>query len=215
MRKRNRKAAAVARCVIAAGLCVIIVGGVVSIRLQAKEIKARLAAADESVKQISVSSVEIKRPDPVPVVEREPVYYTTRDAVALAQMVWGEARGVDALTVNGNTASADCQKAAAMWCALNRYDAGYEESIADVVAAPMQFQGYNAENPVEPDLLNLAYDVLERWNDEQQGCTDVGRVLPAEYLFFMGDGQHNHFAAAYGSVEYYCWELPDVYGGVQ
>jgi len=217
MRKRN-KAAALLRGAICFGLCVIIVGGVVSIHMQAKDIKESLAAADApAATEISVSNIEIERVYDDPVVEREPVYYTTRDAVALAQMVWGEARGVDSLTINGNTASADCQKAAAMWCALNRYDAGYEDSIADVVAAPKQFHGYSIDNPVEPELLELAYDVLERWNDEQKGIEDVGRVLPAEYLFFVGDGQHNHFAVDYGSESFYCWELPDVYGeeGVQ
>lgn len=137
--------------------------------------------------------------------------YTTDDALALARMAWGECRGVGELTANGRTITGDCQKAAAMWCALNRFDAGFAESIAEVVAAPAQFHGYSSEHPVDMELLELAYDVLDRWQEEQRGASDVGRVLPAEYLFFVGDGQHNHFAAEYGSRDYYAWELPDVY----
>lgn len=138
--------------------------------------------------------------------------FTSADAIALARMAWGESRGVKELTISGRTISSECQKAAAMWCALNRYDAGYAESIAEVVAAPAQFHGYSSEHPVDMELLELAYDVLDRWQEEQRGAADVGRVLPAEYLFFVGDGENNHFTAEYGSRDYYAWELPDVYG---
>lgn len=138
--------------------------------------------------------------------------FTSEDAIALARMAWGECRGVKGLSLDNRTITGDCQKAAAMWCALNRYDAGYAESIAEVVAAPAQFHGYSSEHPVDMGLLELAYDVLDRWQEEQRGAADVGRVLPAEYLFFVGDGQYNHFTAEYGSRVYYAWELPDVYG---
>lgn len=137
--------------------------------------------------------------------------YTEADAVALAKMAWGECRGVGTLLINGKAITGTCQKAATMWCALNRYDAGFEDSIAEVVAAPMQFVGYGAGNPATPELLELAYDVLERWERERLHGGDVGRVLPAEYMWFFGDGQHNWFASEWKSPQHYAWTLPDPY----
>lgn len=143
--------------------------------------------------------------------EIAPLPYTDADAEALARMAWGESGGVGDLDAGGKIVSADYQKAAAMWCALNRFDAGYAGSIVDVIAAPRQFHGYDPAHPLDEGLLALAYDVLDRWAAEQSGAADVGRVLPAEYLYFVGDGKHNYFTAVYRSGVYYTWELPDVY----
>lgn len=137
--------------------------------------------------------------------------YTDADAKALAQMAWGECRGVNSLTANGVTVTGTYQKAAVMWCALNRYDAGYADSIIDVITAPYQFYGYSANNPVDNELLELAYDVLDRWEREHLQGGDVGRVLPAEYLFFVGDGQYNYFRDEFKNGARYTWELPDIY----
>lgn len=161
-----------------------------------------IAAVKEPVPQLF-----LKKPERV----KEKPLYTKADAIALARMAWGECRGVGSLTVNGKTVSGTCQKAAAMWCALNRYDAGFEDSIVEVVAAPLQFVGYAASNPVDEELLELAYDVLERWAAERKGCTDVGRVLPSDHMWFTGDGRHNWFVNKWRSKDYYTWELPDVY----
>lgn len=149
--------------------------------------------------------------EPEPAATEPPQHYTDADAVALAKMAWGECRGVEALTLNGREISGTCQKAATMWVACNRYDAGAGDSIVEIVAAPHQFAGYAADNPLDDELLALAYDVLERWNMEQNGGTDVGRVLPADYLWFTGDGKYNYFADQYGTMFFYTWELPDVY----
>lgn len=163
----------------------------------------------------------VPSPDPLisPTPEPEPVelpkLYTDADAVALAQMAWGECRGVESLWIDGREISGKYQQAAAMWSALNRYDAGYEESIFAVIAAPDQFHGYAASNPVDDELLALAYDVLERWNMERSGCEDVGRVLPEDCHWFHGDGKYNYFRNAYIGGERYDWSLPDVYGGLE
>ena len=98
-----------------------------------------------------------------------------------------------------------------MWSVLNRYDAGFEDSIIEVVAAPSQYHGYNAGHPVDEELLELAYDVLDRWNAERNGADDVGRVLPPDHMWFHGDGRHNHFRDKYRGGTRYAWELPDVY----
>lgn len=156
--------------------------------------------------------VERETPEPLPQPEEQVQHlYTEADAIALAKMAWGECRGVGKLIINGKAVSGACQKAAAIWCALNRYDAGFEDSIAEVVAAPMQFVGYAAGNPVDPELLALAYDVLERWERERLHGGDVGRVLPADYMWFTGDGLHNWFVNEWKSDDYYTWELPDPY----
>ena len=136
-----------------------------------------------------------------------PKLYTDKDAVALAKTLWGEARGVK----NNGVVSGDCQRAAVVWCVLNRFDAGYEDSIYEVITAKDQFHGYSASYPVEDDLLELAYDVLDRWNAEKHGEVEVGRVLPAEYLWFGGDGSENRFRDAWKGGNRWDWSMPDPY----
>ena len=148
----------------------------------------------------------------LPVKQEQPQHlYTEADAVALAKMAWGECRGVGTLLINGKEVTGTCQKAAVIWCALNRYDAGFEDSIAEVVTAPMQFVGYAVGNPVDPELLALVYDVLERWEQERLHGGDVGRALPADCMWFVGDGQHNWFVNEWKSAQHYAWTLPDPY----
>ena len=115
-------------------------------------------------------------------------------------MLWGEARGV----------SSDAEKAACVWCALNRVDHGYGDIIT-VVTTPKQFVGYNEENPVDDDLITLCIDVLTRWYAEREGQVEVGRVLPADYLWFSGDSKRNHFRNAYKGGTVWDWSLPSPY----
>ena len=144
-----------------------------------------------------------------------PRLYTDEDAIALAKLTWGEARGVPDLKINGQVISARTQQAAVMWTVLNRFDAGYEESILEVITAytvdkngkiHKQFHGYSEEHPVEEELLALAYDVLDRWNEEKHGETVV-RELPAGYLWFHGDGIWNHFRDAYKNGNEWDWSI--------
>lgn len=108
------------------------------------------------------------------------------DIAALAQMAYGEARGL-----------ADYEIAACMWVALNRLDhGGYGETVTEVVAAPGQFAGYSAGNPVDEELAAIARDVLTR-HDAQQRGEDVPREIGPEYLWFSGRDGHNWFRAAY------------------
>lgn len=108
------------------------------------------------------------------------------DVTALAQMAYGEARGL-----------ADYEIAACMWVALNRLDhGGYGDTVTEVVAAPGQFAGYSAENPATDGLAAIARDVLTR-HDAQQRGEDVPREIGREYLWFSGRDGHNWFRAAY------------------
>lgn len=136
-----------------------------------------------------------------------PKLYKDEDAVALAKSFWGEARGVK----DNGVVSGKCQIAAVGWCILNRYDAGYENSIVEVCAAPKQFVGYSESHPVDEELLALAYDVLDRWNAEKHGETEVGRVLPSDYFWFAGDGRYNHFRNEFRTAERWDWSLADPY----
>lgn len=133
--------------------------------------------------------------------------YTEEDVIALAQMAWGEAL----------ITHSDTEMAATMWCALNRFDCGDPyyakcKTIAAIVQQKGAFDGYRPSNPIDDHLVELARDVLDRWCAEKAGYEDVGRVLPEEYLFFHGDGWHNHFRIEYrGDGTYWDWSLESPY----
>ncbi len=121
---------------------------------------------------------------------------------ALAKMLYGEARGI----------ASDMEKAACVWCVLNRVDdPRFPDTVLEVLEAPYQFAGYSADYPVLPELATLAADVLIRYQAERDGETNVGRVLPAEYLYFTGDGRNNHFTIGWKDAETWDWSLQNPY----
>ena len=126
--------------------------------------------------------------------------FTNEDVDILAKVVWGEARGV----------ASDMEKAAVVWCVLNRVDAGYG-SIKDVVTAPYQFSGYMESNPLEPKIIDIVLDVLDRWQVERVMGDTIGRVLPSDYLWFNGDGTRNYFKNKYGAKESWNWDCYNPY----
>lgn len=127
-------------------------------------------------------------------------YYTDQDAVDIAKVLYRECGGVPSTT----------EQACVVWTVLNRVDHD-ESTIYDVVRTPAQF-AFKESYPVWEDLLELAYDVLERWNLEKNGETNVGRVLPKEYMFFRGDGKHNYFRNGYkGSYDIWDYSLDSPY----
>ena len=114
------------------------------------------------------------------------MYFTEADVTALAQMLYGEARGC---TVDNQM---KC-----VWCVLNRVDdSRFPDTIQGVLSQPSQFHGYSPDFPVWDELKEVARDVLTRWSMEKQGVI-VERELPAEYVFFTGDGIQNNFRAVY------------------
>ena len=102
----------------------------------------------------------------------EPEYIPDAAEVeALAKMLYGEARGI----------ASDMEKAACVWCVLNRVDdPRFPDTVLEVLEAPYQFAGYSPDYPVLPELATLAADVLKRYHAEKNGEENVGRVLPAE-----------------------------------
>lgn len=119
----------------------------------------------------------------------EPEYemcFTEDDVVAMAKMLWGEARGC----------ALDNQQKA-VWCVLNRVDdPRFPDTIQGVLSQPSQFYGYSPNFPVTDELYAVALDVLTRWNAEKNGVT-VERELPNTYLWFTGDGVQNWFREDY------------------
>lgn len=111
----------------------------------------------------------------------------------LAKTIYGEANTLDRT-----------QQAAVVWCVLNRVDAGWG-TVIECVTAPEQFRGYMRTNPVTKDQLFLSLDVLARWQAEQHGLEDVGRVLPREYLYFSENKGVNEFRVSYYDYRY-CWD---------
>ena len=128
-------------------------------------------------------------------------YFSKSDVELVAKILYEECRGV----------SSDTQKACVAWIICNRVDSGMGNSISSVVKAKNQFD-YNPYAPIKQNLYNLAQDVLTRWEREKNGETNVGRVLPKEYLYFYGDGIRNYFRNSY-QKPYTIWDysLPSPY----
>lgn len=154
-------------------------------------------ALPETVSECSTIATSIKATveNTVPEIEVEEVveetvsepirYYTDDDAVDIAKVLYRECRGIPSVT----------EQACVAWTVLNRVDM-HGSSIHDVVRAKNQFAFYES-TPVDDGLLELSYDVLERWNREKNGEDNVGRVLPKDYTYFGGRNGHNYFRNKY------------------
>ena len=129
-------------------------------------------------------------------------YYNPDSAEALAKLVWAEGRGIPS----------DTQKAAIMWCVINRVEkeGAWANDLWTVLTAPHQF-AYRKNAPVDPHLYELAKDVLIRWDKERCGYTDVGRTLPSNYYYFSGDGIRNYFRDKYKGGNIWRWTLESPY----
>jgi hypothetical protein len=124
----------------------------------------------------------------------------TKNIELIGRTIWGEAGGVESTA----------ERAAVAWCILNRVDAT-GKTIEEVVTAPSQFYGYRTYGDCPEEHLELAEDVLARWEAEKNGTCASGRTLPAGYLYFTGDGQRNHFTKTWGGTDYWTWSLPNPY----
>lgn len=157
-----------------------------------------LPASSPSPPPAPAETLRTETPEP----ENEPYEPDMLEVEALARMLYGEARGV----------ASTMEKAACVWCVLNRVDdPRFPDTVLEVLEAPYQFAGYNASHPVLPELAALAADVLTRYHAERDGNTEAGRVLPAEYVFFTGDGQNNHFYSEWKGTDTYDWTLTNPY----
>lgn len=164
---------------------VLIVSGFV--KGEASEITNNTKA---SVTQSYVSETQLNSQDAK--LKKQPVeqkahitYYTEQDVIDIAKVLYRECRGVPSVT----------QKACVAWTILNRADS-WGSTIYNVVRAPNQY-AFSEKTPVWDDLKSLARDVLQRWNKEKNGETNVGRVLPKDYVYFNGRNGRNYFRNKY------------------
>lgn len=142
----------------------------------------------EKESEIDIPNIEEKYKDEIPYI---------------ARTVWGEARGCS-----------ETEQAAVIWCILNRVDSSIRympDNIIDVVTQKHQFLGYVETFPVTEEIRKLVIDVLTRWEMEKAGVENVGRVLPPEYMWFHGDGRHNHFRDSYRDGNRWDWSLDSPY----
>ena len=142
----------------------------------------------EQESEIDIPNIEEKYKDEIPYI---------------ARTVWGEARGCS-----------ETEQAAVIWCILNRVDSSIRympDNIIDVVTQKHQFLGYVKTFPVTEKIRELVIDVLTRWEMEKAGVENVGRVLPPEYMWFHGDGRHNHFRDSYRGGNRWDWSLDSPY----
>ena len=163
----------------------------------------------EATVPVTATALPAETPTPEPITlefeDREAIDPMEASKVALAKMVWGEARGCSTT-----------EQAATIWCVLNRYDSGdrfWADTVEGITTQPCQFYGYDSSNPVDPDILALVEDVLARWMAEKECVGSVGRVLPREYLYFTGDGVHNYFTTEWQGGQTWDWSLESPYEG--
>lgn len=167
--------------IIIAQVCAVLLALIVMILLALDKwgIDAAADGVPPEVDANGLCIIEVEEPE-------YEMYFTEADVTALAQMLYGEARGC----------TVDNQRKC-VWCVLNRVDdARFPDSIIGVVSQPGQFYGYSADFPVWDNLYAVALDVVQRWAAEKQGA-EVVRELGSEYLWFTGDSVENHFRAVY------------------
>lgn len=129
------------------------------------------------------------------------LFYNEDEVVMLAKLLYTECRGVPSTT----------RKACVAWVVCNRVDTGEYSSIYDAITSPGQFAWYS-NVPVKEELYWIAQDVLTRWNNEKNGLTDVGRVIPADYLWFHGENGENYFRNGYsGKFDTWNYSLSSPY----
>lgn len=204
--QRERKRRARARRKFAFTLAVLIVAGLLAGLMPWSGTTPELPADDpaDTEKAISAAGLTAGQTFGEASEQEAPATYTppAAEVEALAKMLYGEARGI----------RSDTEKAACVWVVLNRVDdPRFPDTVLEVLEAPYQFSGYSREYPVLPELAELAADVLTRYHAERDGEENVGRVLPAEYCFFTGDGKHNHFTIGWQDTETWGWTLESPY----
>ena len=145
-------------------------------------------------------------PEPTQEVSEEPdtgyvSYFTEADVLMVAKILEVECPYVPSLT----------RQAAVAWTICNRVDNGVGGyTIYSVCTYPNQY-AYYPNTPVRDSMLWLARDVLTRWEREKNGETNVGRVIPSDYMWFVGSNGENHFRNSYKGGRIWDWSLSSPY----
>lgn len=113
----------------------------------------------------------------------EPWEPDPQDVAYISQTLWGEVRGCDEIEIRAQA-----------WCVLNRVDdPRFPDTIAEVVKAPYQFQGYSPNNPIDP-FKDVSREILIMWHNGE-------RELPENMVFCWGDGVHQYFRSEWTITE--------------
>lgn len=178
------RAAALAAALLAASPAVLLLGA------GGEPAPRKAGAAELQAPTVLIGPAAETMPEPEPWAE------APQDEIeTVARVLWAEARGVPS----------DTEVACVAWTIVNRVDAGAAEDIIGAATAPGQY-AYDPDAPLESRLLWLAEDVLERWYNDAPG-----RVLPPEYLWFQGDGEHNWFRDGYLDGDVWGYDLGSPY----
>lgn len=124
-----------------------------------------------------------------PLPSYEPLKFTEEDIKICAQVLYGEAK--------------DCSQEEQMlviWCICNRVDSEnsyFPNTIIEVATQAGQFHGYASNNPILPQLYEVAREVLECWDIGEEALVYPPYSASSNYLYFYGDGYHNWFREEY------------------
>ncbi len=203
--ERERRRRADARRKFAFAVAVLIIAGLLAAFMPWSGTAPELPAEIPDVPEEGILAAGQAAPVTSSAVEEDkPAAYTppAAEVEALAKMLYGEARGIPS----------DTEKAACVWCVLNRVDdPRFPDTVLEVLEAPYQFAGYSPDYPETEELKRIAADVLTRYHAEKNGEENVGRVLPAEYCFFTGDVKHKYFTIGWRDSDTWGWTLESPY----
>lgn len=174
---------------------------VIDISEEPTEIERKLILTVEKAKNMTEDNDNIEEEPEIDILNIEEKY--KKEIPYIAKTVWGEARGCS-----------KTEQAAVIWCILNRVDSSIRympDDIISVITQKNQFSGYSKKFPVTDNIRNLVIDVLTRWEMEKSGVENIGRILPSEYLWFHGDGRHNHFRDSFRGGTRWDWSLESPY----
>ena len=143
--------------------------------------------------------------------------YVPRTGETLPQMLAKiVSQEIGGLTDATSYSTANMERAAVVWCILNRVDLNYgvsgdSKAIVSVAKSPNQF-AYSYTRSIMTGTEEISVDVLIRWVLERNGYA-YGRVLPLTYIYFTGNGRHNIFRDAYSrsKAHYWDWSSDDPY----
>jgi len=124
------------------------------------------------------------------------------DIECLAKIIW----------VEGGGESLEFQSAVA-WTIFNHLDRGdWGDTLTDVITYPGHF-AWDKYAPVNDLQLKLATDIFMRWALEKAGYLDVGRTLPADFIYFWANSKGEcRFNMVYGVKDgAWDWSLPSPY----
>ncbi len=107
---------------------------------------------EERIEAIAAVRAEYTELSPEEVIEQEARY--------LAKMLYGNARN-----------NSERDQRTNVWCALNRVDhPGYPNTVQGVCEQESQWMGYDDDNPVLNNLLEVARTELIKWHNGERPC---------------------------------------------